>query len=92
MSLAELLPAIRALSVEEKLLLMHSLNDEVNAASRPADDGITAEMRKLLPPPGSVIDFVWPTTVDADSHAIMDKVLIALKEGRSPADIEQGKT
>jgi len=87
MSLADLLPAIRALPRAEKAELLHLLVDDVTAPPV-ADDGVTGEMRKLLPPSGAVVDFVWPTTIDSATHATLNKVLAALNEGKALTDIE----
>ncbi len=59
MSLAELLPAIRALPKSERVQLIHLLIDDVVPVP-PVDDGISEELRKLLPPPGSVVEVWFP--------------------------------
>ena len=59
MSVAELLPAIRALPKAEQVQVLHLLIDCV-AGGQPADDGIPEEVRKLLPPPGSVVPYREP--------------------------------
>jgi hypothetical protein len=59
-SLAELLPAIRALPRAEQVELLHLLIDGVaQAPPVSGDDGITDEMRKWFPP-GSVASVWFP--------------------------------
>ena len=78
MSLAELLPAIRALPRAEQVELLHLLIDGVSQAPppQPTADGIPDELRKLLPPPGSSVD-VWfpeanPAAVAAAQQALQE--------------------
>jgi hypothetical protein len=82
-SLAELLPAIRALPKAERVELLHLLIDGVAETPSkllgPGDDGISDELRKLLPPPGSVIEY-WDVTTDAAGWAAIGKLLAELKE------------
>ena len=76
MSLAELLPAIRALPMPERVQLLHLLIDEVAEATA---DGIPDELRKLLPPPGAVIPYREPITTDATGWAVLEKLLAETK-------------
>lgn len=75
MSLAELLPAIRALPKSEQVQLLHLLIDDV-ATLPPVDDGISEELRRILPPPGAVVDLWYP---EANPEAVA-AALQALKE------------
>jgi hypothetical protein len=77
MSLADLIPAIRALPKSEQVKLLHLLVDGVAEVSPGADptapDGVTNELRKLLPPNG--VAEVWfpeanPEAVAAALQAI----------------------
>jgi hypothetical protein len=82
MALAELLPAIRALPQPERIQLLHLLIDEVTGthptpARTPADD-IPEELRKLLPPPGSVVEVWFP---EANPEAVAS-ALEVLNESR----------
>ena len=72
MSLAELLPSIRALPESEKVQLIHLLIDIV-AEVPPVDDGIPSELRKLIPP-GAVFD-VWFPEANPESVAAALQVL-----------------
>jgi hypothetical protein len=77
-SLAELLPAIRALPKSERVQLLHLLIDEVAeapTASLDPLDALTEEMRKQLPP-GYVAEVWVPEANPADVAA----ALRALKE------------
>jgi hypothetical protein len=58
-SLAELLPAIRALPRAERVQLLHLLIDEVAEAPAAPEplDAFTEEMRKLFPP--GYVAHVW---------------------------------
>ena len=76
MSLAELLPAIRALPQGEKVQLVHLLVDELGGASGPTD-GVPDHLRHLVPLPGTVYD-VWfpepnPGAVAAALQALKDR-------------------
>lgn len=76
MSLAELLPAIRALPKPERVQLLHLLVDGIaEVSAQPADDGIPNELRKLLPPPGGAIPYREPVTTDAAGLATIEKLL-----------------
>lgn len=77
MSLADLLPAIRALPRGEKLELVRLLNDEVTAPPAAQADGpfTDEELRKMFPP-GFVAE-VWfpgpnPEGVAAAMQALKD--------------------
>jgi hypothetical protein len=58
--------------------LLHLLIDDV-APVHPVDDGISEELRRLLPPPGSVVDVWFP---EANPEAVA-AALQALKESGS---------
>ena len=79
MSLAELLPAIRALPKAERLQLLHLLVDGV-AEVPPADDGIPEELRHLLPPPGTFIEYREPVTTDAAGWAVIEQMLAEINK------------
>ncbi len=88
MSLAELLPAIRALPKAEQVALLHLLVDgvaEAPAALNPADVGIPEEMRKYLPPPGTVIPHHDPVTTDAAGTAKLDAMMEELARAMPPS-------
>jgi hypothetical protein len=76
MSLAELLPAIRALPAGEKVQLMHLLVDELGGA-KPVHEEFPEHLRHLIPPPGTVFE-VWfpeanPQAVAAAMQALQDR-------------------
>ena len=69
MSLAELLPAIRALPAGEKVQLMHLLVDELGGVT-PAADDIPEHLQQFIPPPGTVVHTGWQVTVNAAGSAL----------------------
>lgn len=77
MSLAELLPAIRALPKPERVQLLHLLIDEVAETPRTSQplDALTEETRKQFPP-GYVAE-VWFPAANPEGEAA---ALRALKE------------
>ena len=77
MSVAELLSAIRALPKAERVQLLHLLNDGLTE-EKTADDGIPEELRKLLPPSGSVIPYHEPITTDAAGWRVIEQMLAEL--------------
>lgn len=88
MSLAELLPAIRALPKAEQVQLLHLLVDGVAAAPAPAsnglDDDIPVSLRSAFPPEG--VPEVWipdAITTDAPGAEALTAALAELKSARS---------
>ena len=82
MSLAELLPAIRALPAGEKVQLMHLVVDELGGPQPVADD-IPEHLRHLIPPPGTVLHGGWRVTTDEAGMAAIEQALADLRAGRA---------
>lgn len=83
MSLAELLPAIRALPKPEQVELLHLLIDgvaEPPPTATNADDGITDEIRRMFPP-GYVAE-VWFPGANPEGAAAAMQVLREFEAGR----------